>query len=250
MKKSSKTAKILIVVLVLIAGLALGFVYWAEAAFEVMDEAVQAMASTSRVSVSDTRSYISFMPVAGSDTGLILYPGARVEPESYAVLAHSIAESGINVYLVRMPLDLAFFKINAADEVREENPAIENWYLGGHSLGGAMSCEYARNNSSNLRGLVLLAAYPAQNTDLSQTGLRVISISAEFDGLATPAEINTNKELLPDNAAFTEIKGGNHQQFGYYVHQKGDLEASISRERQTALIAETILGFIQSANVR
>jgi hypothetical protein len=36
-----------------------------------------------------------------------------------------------------MPLNLAVFSPNKADEVITDFPEIEEWYIAGHSLGGA-----------------------------------------------------------------------------------------------------------------
>lgn len=36
---------------------------------------------------------------------------------------------------------------------------MNSWYVGGHSLGGAMAASYAAKHTDELDGLVLLAAY-------------------------------------------------------------------------------------------
>ena len=51
----------------------------------------------------------------------------------------------------------------------------EHWYIGGHSLGGAMAADYAAGHSSAFDGLVLLASYSAK--DLSDASFPVLSLS-------------------------------------------------------------------------
>ncbi|NTW91111.1 MAG: carboxymethylenebutenolidase, partial [Erysipelotrichaceae bacterium] len=70
---------------------------------------------------------------ADSDIGFIFYPGGKVESLAYLVLLDSIRNEGINVYLVKMPFNLAVFNINAADKIIEKYPNIKQWYIGGHS---------------------------------------------------------------------------------------------------------------------
>ena len=71
--------------------------------------------------------------------GLILYPGARVDPRAYAPTARALVQEGYLVVIVPMLLDLAFFAPGRAAEVMAEFPGIEAWAGGGHSLGGAMA---------------------------------------------------------------------------------------------------------------
>jgi hypothetical protein len=44
--------------------------------------------------------------------------------------------------------------------------------------------------------------------------------------------INDSRALLPADARFVAIEGGNHSQFGSYGLQAGDNEAAISPEEQ------------------
>ena len=58
---------------------------------------------------------------------------------------------------MKMPFNLAVFDINAADYAYSNFPNIKKWYIGGHSLGGAMASAYAKNNESKLNGLIYWA---------------------------------------------------------------------------------------------
>ena len=71
--------------------------------------------------------------------GLIFYPGGKVENTAYAPLLHDLAEGGILCVLVKMPCNLAVLGMNAADGIPECFPEVTDWYIGGHSLGGAMA---------------------------------------------------------------------------------------------------------------
>lgn len=89
-----------------------------------------------------------------SETGLIFYPGAKVEETAYAPVMDGLAQQGIFCVTVKMPAHLAIFKPNAADEVRQEFGEVKHWYLAGHSLGGAMAGSYAAKHESELAGLI------------------------------------------------------------------------------------------------
>ena len=162
---------------------------------------------------------------------------------SYAPTAHQLAAKGYLVIIVRMPLNLAVFSPDAAIEVIASHPEIDHWAIGGHSLGGAMAANFAKKQSELIQGLVLWAAYPASSDDLSDSGLRAISIYGSLDGLATVEKIDLSKPLLPADTTWVLIEGGNHTQFGWYGDQSGDNPAKISRSNQQDQIisATTIL---------
>ncbi|WP_372862772.1 alpha/beta hydrolase, partial [Pseudoalteromonas sp.] len=108
---------------------------------------------------------LAFRPSFPTNRGLIYYPGGLVDPEAYAVTAQGIADAGYLVVIPKMPLNLAFTGINRAEGIQADFPEIESWVIGGHSLGGAMAAEYAKNNVGHLDGLIMYASYPANNED-------------------------------------------------------------------------------------
>lgn len=166
-------------------------------------------------------------PDAPNGTGFIFYPGGLVTPEAYAAHLKPLAETGYTVIVPNMPFNLAVFDMNAADQIIAENPQIDRWVIGGHSLGGAMAAQYTLNHDNVIDGLVLWASFPAEGADLSRHDIEAISIYGTQDGLAPPEEILPTAERLPENTAFFEISGGNHAQFGDYGEQNGDLPATI-----------------------
>jgi len=233
---------ILVLLLILFSA---GFVVWGETAAPPMPEALAALNSDGRVTVTDGQ-WLTFAPVdRQSDTGFIFYPGARIDYRAYAPSARQIAENGFLVVIVRMPLNLAVFNINAAEKVEASYPQIKTWAIGGHSLGGSMAAAYAKSHLDSIKGLALWASYPASNDDLSQSGLKVVSIFGSQDGLATVQKIEASRQWLPADTTWVEIEGGNHAQFGWYGDQAGDHLPAISRDSQQREVITATLGLLE-----
>lgn len=233
--------------LLLIPVLALsGFVIWAETGPGPMPEAQAALQSNAQVQVT-TSPWLTFQPTKGqATTGLIFYPGGRVDPGAYAPAAQAIAEQGYMVVIVPMPLNLAVLSPDRAEAVMAAHPEIQKWVVGGHSLGGSMAANFAHGHPNEVQGLALWASYPASSDDLSKSNLEVVSIYGTQDGLATGDKIEASRALLPANTQWVAIEGGNHAQFGWYGPQSGDNLASISREKQQQEIVATTLNLLKS----
>jgi len=221
--------------------LAASFVVWANNAPSPMPEAVAALQSDAQVQV-ETQPWLVFKPSSGQPTtGLIFYPGGKVDPRSYAPAAHALAAQGYLVVIPPMPLNLAVFAPGKAAEVMAAYPDIQNWAVGGHSLGGSMAANFARKHPELVKGLVFWASYPASSDNLSKENLKVASVYGTQDGLATKDKIDASRPLLPAGTQWVAIEGGNHGQFGWYGSQGGDNAASISREvQQQQAIAATL----------
>jgi hypothetical protein len=224
-----------VVAALLVLGVA-GFVVWALWVPAPMAEAMAALDSDAEVAVDAGRWLVFASAATAPDTGLILYPGGRVDARAYAPAARAIAAEGYRVVIVPMPLNLAVLAPDRASEVMAAYPEVRAWAVGGHSLGGAMAARYADLNPERVAGLVLWAAYPAASNDLSGRELAVASIYGTRDGLATVEDIETSRALLPATTSWVEIEGGNHAQFGWYGPQARDLEPTISREAQQAQV--------------
>ena len=67
---------------------------------------------------------------AEADTGLIFYPGGKVEYKAYEPLMKALASEGVMCVLVEMPFHLAVLDVNAAEGIQEMYPDIKNWYIG------------------------------------------------------------------------------------------------------------------------
>ena len=91
-----------------------------------MPEALAAMESTD--TVVDGRP-ITFTPGEATSSGLVIYPGALVEPRSYAPVAHALANGGVFVAIVPMPLSFAILGSNRADGVIKDHPEVTDWHV-------------------------------------------------------------------------------------------------------------------------
>ena len=177
-----------------------------------------------------------FIDGKGNDTALIFYPGAKVEYSAYLPLMNQIAAQGVDVYLVQMPFNLAFFGQNSADDIIK-NSNYSHYIMSGHSLGGVAASGYASKH--DVDGLVLLAAYPSEEIDKP-----TLSIYGSEDKVLNLKSYNDAKPLIKAN--FTEhiINGGNHAQFGNYGLQKGDGNAGINSTLQQNETTSEIINFI------
>lgn len=224
--------------------LTLGFVLWASTAAQPTDAALRALESDKRVSVGTQDGFITFAPAGVTPTtGFVFYPGGRVDYRAYAPALRMIAEQGYLVALVKVNLNLAFFEINAADDVILAHPKVAHWAVGGHSLGGVAASSYAAAHLDSIDGLVLWASYPADDS-LTNATIRVISIYGTKD-MAGMEPFDRSRAQLPADTQFVVIDGGNHAQFGAYGPQAGDNPADISAEEQWKQVAEATTGFLE-----
>jgi Alpha/beta hydrolase family len=229
------------VVAVVLLALA-GFTIWAYTPLGPMPEALAAMQSDDQVQV-ESGSWLTFRPTGSQpDTGLIFYPGGRVDYRSYAPLAHEIASQGYTVVIVPMPFNLAVFGAGKASDVIAAHPEIRGWAIGGHSLGGAMAANYVYRHPGEVPGLALLAAYPASNNSLADRNLDMLSVYGTQDGAVD--QLKAAQSLLPPGTDWIPIEGGNHAGFGWYGPQPGDGTASISREEQQARTVSAVTALL------
>ena len=180
----------------------------------------------------------------GVSVGVIFYPGGKVEETAYLPLLRALAQKGVLCVLCKMPFRLAVLDLHAADDVRAQFPDIERWYIGGHSLGGAMASVEAAKHPGAYNGLILLAAYSA--ADLSGTDLRVLSLYGSEDGVLNREKYEQRKAQLPADFQERVIEGGCHAGFGAYGPQRGDGVPAISGEQQIRLTANLIYQWIGS----
>lgn len=183
-----------------------------------------------------------FEPLAtAATTGLILYPGGKVDPVSYAPTARHLAELGYLVEIVPMPANLAILGIDRASDVIAAHPEIQHWAIGGHSLGGSMAAQYLASHPGAVQGLVLWASYSA--TKLQGGGEPPLRSLLVYGSLEAGVAGFTSAEHLANLGAppvIVVIEGGNHEQMGWYTGQPNDPPATISRdEQQRQLIIAT-----------
>ena len=223
--------------LVLLAVLFLGYT---SQYYRADGTAEQALASDDSVTVEQT-DYGWFFDGPSETDALVFYPGAKVEETAYAPLLHRLAGEGMDVCLVRMPFRLAVFGQDRAADVLDRY-SYDRWYIGGHSLGGAMASGYASKQSDALDGVILLASYTVKEL---KDGLNTVLIYGSEDGVLNMESYEKSRPNLPENAVEHVIQGGNHAQFGSYGKQKGDGEASISPEKQIEETVSVILAAVK-----
>jgi pimeloyl-ACP methyl ester carboxylesterase len=233
-RKWVKVTLISVISLILVMGA--GFWWYVSNYYHADEIAVAAAAGSQTIQKEGNLTILS--PSAPSDTALIFYPGGKVESMAYLPLLEQLRQNGITCVLVKMPFNLAFFRSGAADQVFDKLPGIKNWYMGGHSLGGAMASSYASKNQDQVKGLILLGAYVYGGI----TPADALTVYGSNDDVVNKSKINYTENVHV-------INGGNHAQFGNYGPQKGDGTATVSREEQQAETARLILDFIKSKNI-
>ena len=239
-RKINKNIFKAVAVVVIIA--LVGSLAWLLNAYEPQDVARENLVSNSEVKVVEG-DITEFIPKdVVSNTGVIIYPGARIDVKAYAPLANRLAQNGYKVFAVDMPFNMAIFSSHKADKVIEENKDIENWVIVGHSLGGAMATN-AISTNNKIKGIVYLASYPSGDK-IKDSGAKVLSIWGSKDGVINFDNMIKAKEDLPKDTEYVEIEGGNHSAFGDYGLQKGDTKSIIPENKQLDITVESICNFI------
>lgn len=202
--------------------------------FYKADKSVYSLLESSNSTEYKDKDLIVFNTNKENDTGkgFIFYPGGKVEYTSYIPILYELSQRGLTTILVKMPLNLAVFNQDAAEKVYDIVPEISKWYIGGHSLGAAMASRYVGNADMQIRGLILLAAFPEEDKIIP-----TISIYGSQDDVLTQKQVHGSYELI-------EIPGGNHAYFGDYGEQDGDGKASITRKDQQEITVNAIMDFI------
>lgn len=178
---------------------------------------------------------------ADSNLGLVFYPGAKVDANAYAArLAGLALDTGTTVVIVKPWLGLALFDPRGLTAFTGHASEVENWMVGGHSMGGVRACAAAGEAAA----LILFASYCG--TDISDLSVPVLSLSGSADGLSTPQKITDNREHLPASARMVEIPGASHASFGDYGPQNGDGSPSIDDERMNTAVTDELGDFARS----
>ena len=190
------------------------------------DASVASVEADPSVTVTERGGTYTLEPADGeSTTGLVFYPGARVHPDAYvASLAPLASDANVTVVVPKLRLNLAVLDQGAASGYVTDASA-ETWYVGGHSLGGAMACRYASENPETVEGVVLYASYCDRN--ISETGLTALSVTGSADTVLDRDAYENNRDNLPADATTRELPL-NHSQFGSYRGQRGDAPSNRS----------------------
>ena len=122
--------------------------------------------------------------------GIIFYPGGLVDPHAYIEPFKDFAlVDNRTVVILKVSSNLAILNTKKASSIIENITNVNQWIVGGHSLGGVVACTDAFNHPNNFNGIFLLASYSIN--DLSASDLPFLSITG-------------SKDIVLDNAAFDE----------------------------------------------
>lgn len=207
---------------------------------ELLDCAENNGGQVGSVKITTNPDYI-FFDGEGTETLLVFYPGGLVDQKAYVNFMNRFAESGIDAVLLKVPCDLAIYKVSSARSVLKK--FAENYdrvLLGGHSLGGAAASMYAPKaikKFPNVKGLFLCGAY---STNQFASDFKVISVKGENDQILNKVKYRKYMGKLISFEELT-VAGGNHGNFGHYGFQKRDGEAVISVDLQQAEAVSFVL---------
>ena len=260
MGKRAKVRKITIIttialVLILVAATVAFKIYTSHyyAADDNMVSQISAQAQD-KVAMFSNNDGISFVPKDGNYRSIIVfYPGGKVEYTAYSALMYELASRGFICILIRMPENIAILGVDAADQLETYTEEMRqlagdlDWYMAGHSLGGAAAARYLAEHFEKdtlntfgglYKGLILCGAYPAN--DLSKAPIRMLSIYGSNDGVMNREAYEEYRVNWPADSTEVVIDGGNHSYFGCYGIQDGDGEPTISNEQQIKETADII----------
>ncbi len=202
----------------------------------------------------DDNYYYAFEPAGKKPTtGFIILPGGNCDPRAYAPAAHAIAAKGYLTVIVPMPNCVAMPSGHRrAGKIIEDFEEIENWVIGGHSVGGTAACIYAQKYG-NIEGVVIWASLSPGG--LEDTDIKVLTVYGSNDGRCGPEDVLANAGALTADTIFEEIEGGNHTQFGYFdptpdPYFTDDNAATITLEMQQAIIVQVTVDFLNMISGR
>ena len=107
-------------------------------------ENVKVFQSEKRVFLRKFPVFHGFEPTGDTNkakgVGLILYPGAFVDPTQYSPFARSLAELGYHIAIVNFAFNFAITNFKRAEDVLKYKAweDIKCWAIAGHSVGGVM----------------------------------------------------------------------------------------------------------------
>lgn len=235
----SRFRKILTTALLSVIGICLSNVIYFSNYYRAEKTALEALRSTEKVAVREMSGGWQF-DGPGEDAVFVFYPGAKVEAEAYAPLLMKIAEQGVDGVLIDPPSNFAAFGLNTFQHF-QESLSYPRWYVGGHSFGGSAASFYAGAHKDQVKGEILLAAFPV----LDLHGTELLLIYGSQDRCLRKGEYEQSRNLWPENAEEYVVSGGNHSGVGCYGQQIGDGKATITSSAQQSETAQVITRFIK-----
>lgn len=248
MNKIIRKKSFWVIVGIVLLGFTIWGIQWATFARPPLPEAIAALPSDELVTVR-TDPWLAFSPARTEPAvGFIFYPGGRVDPRAYAGLMRTISEQGYLVVVPSMPINMAIFNTNVANQIIAAHPEIDRWVIGGHSVGGTAAALYVAANPDQIAALAIWSSYPANNADISDLDLPVILLYGSNELRVTDDSVGARKHLLPPDTLYIKIEGGDHHQFGAYQLTIEEDLAAISRADQHAQILAPMFDLLQAVS--
>jgi pimeloyl-ACP methyl ester carboxylesterase len=197
------------------------------------------------------------------DKGLVFFPGALVEYQAYSGVSRRLSDEGMVVVLFdverfhRLPIkllgcDMSFVQRAIALLKSKYHIKVEEWSVGGHSLGGFTSQELVAEKPNFFRNAVLWANY--RPLVLDDTFVNILVIQSTLDGVCESCRRDPERQQFLDSFArirgrkkLHDIIGGNHSGFGDYAKQtfpSADKERTISLEEMHKEIVQVTSDFV------
>lgn len=229
--------------------LVLMFFVWQWSTYQSRDLPGNTFTSDDKVSIVEDESKITFQASsANSKYEVIFFQGGLTDPYAYAPLCRGIAQNGFTCHLIKMDWRMPQWGYNKIIDLFELG--LGDFILGGHSQGGKMAAQFVYENPGLLKGLFLLGTSHPRDVNLSDRNIPTIKLYAEYDGLASVAEVMENRSKLPAGSKLKVIRGGNHSQFGYLGKLLTDESASIQLEEQQQLTLQSLVSFFAEVKSR
>lgn len=205
--------------------------------------ALAAARSDADVLIEDGR-FLTLRPRRAAERmGVILYPGAYVDPRGYVPTLRPIAAAGYRVVIVPMPFELAVFGIDRALDVQAANPDLKHWALIGHSVGGAMGPLFASRHPGALDGVIIWDSYPPSMANFAQYPKPVWHIHRARPDGSPPAAFTAQRAQFPADSHWVPIRGGVHMQFGSFAEggYQEDWAPGLTRAEQHVAVVRATL---------
>jgi pimeloyl-ACP methyl ester carboxylesterase len=221
--------------------------------FQAVDVPDDVLKGDQQVAVASTGHGLEFRGrVNQQRAGIIFLPGGMVQPVAYAPLMRRIAAAGHPAHLMYLPMRCACTEAQVQELFENIHGLIKAepdiaWILAGHSRGGMLATRFVHENRAGLVGLVLIGTTHPRDFSLAHLTIPVTKVYGTCDGIASHAKMRENQHLLPQDTTWVKIPGANHVQFGYYRHQLGDDQATISRAEQQRLLHAALLNALSRA---
>ena len=236
-----------------------GFLLWAAVSISWLANSVRTQGVDEKlliaggsVMVEENARWLSFQARGSAGKpALIFICGSGIHAHAYAPLLRPVADAGYTVYVVKLPYRFAPLASHRREAVQRVSqimaayPDVGHWVVAGHSLGGALTAQFALQYPDKAARYVLIGTTHPKRDDLSHLSAAFTKVYGSQDGVAPPARVKANAHLLPKHAEWVEIEGANHSQFGHYGHQLFDGDATISREMQQAATREALQSALQ-----